>query len=259
MPPLWLDWRLHPLLLEDRSYSQELREAFHSLKQDHGGTGLPEQAPKSYTVKKNGPGRREGQPLGTEGGFPVGVQQPDFLWSCSEPRSLETRIQDISWPWAFRVRDPSWRRLLLGEIPRESFWQSETSPTPLAWLLTHCQDHRSQQGEQGGRSEKWGKVALLSSRAAPEQDTALQAARPFRFPLGFSSQSLPLPSFLDCRSICIFLFFPLFPLSWGYPYTYSQSNRGAEYSQSQSPFWISIATVFRNRASQMPGRQGIHH
>lgn len=69
MPRLWLGGRLPPLLLEDRSSSQEQREIVHPLRQDPGGTGVPEKTPKSCTVKKNGLGRRQGpgtEPLGTE-------------------------------------------------------------------------------------------------------------------------------------------------------------------------------------------------
>ena len=53
-----------------------------------------------------------------------------------------------------------------------------------------------------------GKVALWSFRDTLEQGTALQAAHPSSFPLGFSSLSLHLPSFLDFHSICLFLFSP---------------------------------------------------
>lgn len=104
----------------------------------------------------------------------------------------------------------SWRRILLRFLVKVSgklLPQPETNPAPLSSLAVDSVPRPSKQSKEHIQRIS-GEVALQSLRDTLEQGSALQAAHPFSVPLGFSSLSLYLPSFLDFHSICIFLFSP---------------------------------------------------
>lgn len=110
--------------------------------------------PQDWTVKKSGPGRRQGQPQGTEWGSPEGVWHVATGFHGIELWGSESRSQDPGYLMAMGLQsqgllleeNPSWRdplwKLLIKLLP-----QSQASPVLLSWLLTHCQDLQSQQAD----------------------------------------------------------------------------------------------------------------